>query len=998
MNKKIKIFKRVLVPMVLLSMIFIDLQFPQSSFAERVSRRRPSKSSRVSQRRPSRFSRIPQSVQSAQIPVNLALKEATRRVDYTPSDSLNRQFEEINVLKYAMIDPETGRVVFIGSYDPDYPSGPISYYDLLADALNDPYPSFSFRSEDAKPNMRKVEQVLDADMRRISTDVEYGSKWMIKTMMSIINSKDSIPEKLIFEQRMRQKMGIEPEEWMAYVNLDIKSNTTTYAQYELVENFLGKLFTSLGIEERFGRAFIVFAQAQREYKGTPNYQTTLKLCNLLHINEELQQVRSDYNTKLINDETAARRIFSLYYRTLLKGFGVSPSKVDAMADRYRDGYTFDEDLAYALEDRYQFLTKEALQKYVFQSFIFSQDFLSTMYENLPVALCGVRLYGRPANSPLTRVMFDADYAFKYITNINPETVSIPGHLSSLEFLTAEADRKGVSLPEEGDVRYWIKPGTVKMESFKDKTGVCFISADLGIGCEPLFHDSDLKGFTGSLNSYARGLTKRYDVYARLYPSLHIMREAEKIIAFARWIKKNNITVKIGEFTPVKNPVPEKVKGFFSIAYVRKEKGDTDNLFLSVDGGVVFGEKEGEGWIEVEPGVEVTSDVTRQLAASTVFAEQAAEAALDGDLEGARVLGEKSAQAMTGLIDTEQLPLISNLHPEAITPAADTPYAAQQAGALPEPPPPTPVSIGTQTIINKEAVVALDRNLKANTKARKQIISAEQLREDSPKEYQEIISSSKSLEQRSKVNLKRLKNLLAYYRGNPVYPQKLVADLRNLDPMKEQVIAIPKKDISNKAISDIKKATLKKEDLSAELKSLQTELSETRAVLLKLNRYIQQNNKLFKEWEDEVEEATKRSEIRAFNLVKDTLSDNFFDFLKVRSGNTPQEIKEIENFEKIISLKDFNDWEDIGRHSWSDIGEKIVSAVENLPLSDKLLSVVKSTRNIIDSGYDITAYFISWQRIQQGRKNADTYLLAIQKISERNRKLNTRIKDIESQLK
>ena len=1102
MNKKVKIFKKIFVPIVLLSLIFINLQFPQSSYGANVSRRRakraPSQnqqSKKVSQRRPSRFSEKTQKTSTIisvvevildsaaedaglksgdiilrmgtnkptsvkdfvefvknakdgkhilminrdgkkrrmmvnlppigtsprfgarltdlgqgslkQIPVNLELKEATCRVNYTPSNSATGQLEDINVLKYAMIDSDTGRVVFIGSYDPDYPSGPISYYDLLADAIKDPYPSFSLDYKPVDPQMEKAKQIMDKEMRKISTDVEYGCKWMINTMMSILNSTDPIPEKLIFEKRMQQKMGITPEEWKTYLNWDVKSKATTYAQYEMIGSFLGKLFTSLGIEERFGRAFIVFHQAQREVKeDTTNYQTTLKLCDLLQINEDLAQIRSDYNTKRINDETAGRRIFSLYYRTLLKGLGASPSEVDLMANRYRDGYTWDEDLAPALEARYEFLTKEALRLYVFQSFAFSQDFLRTMYPNLPIAYSGTRLYGRPADSPLTRVMFDADYALKYITGINPETLSIPGHLSSLEFLTAEEESKGIPLPEEGATRYWIKPGIVKMESFQDKSGVYFVSADLEIGCEPLFPDRDLRIFTKSLNSYGRGLTKRYDSYARLYPSLHIMREAEKIIAFARWIKKNNISIKIDEFKPVKNPVPEKVIGFFAVAYIVKEKGDMDHFFICKQGGVVFDQEEGEEWIEEEPSEEATSDVMHQLASSTAFAEQAADAALKGNLEGARDLAQKSAQAMTGAIDMGQLPVISNLHPQAITPASDAAYGSQQTGVIPEPPPPTPVSVGTQTVINKEAILALDRNLKANTQARKQIASVKPLRGDSPKEYQDSVSSSRSLEQSSKENLKRLKKLLAHYRNNPVYPQKLIKDLRDLDPLKpvvvkpaytEEPIVISKKHITSEDTLDIEKATLKKEYLSNELKSLKAEFNETYQVLLRLNKNIQADNALYSEWENEIEAATKRAEDRALNLLEDTLNDRFFDFLKVRFKNTPKNMEQIENFEKIISFKNFNDWANLDQDNWKDIGEKIVSSVENLPLSDKLLSVVKSTRSIIDSGYDITTYFVGWQRIQQGKKNTDAHLLAIQKIAERNKKLNAKIKNIESQL-
>lgn len=912
---------------------------------------------------------------------NPDLKDATRRVDYQPSNSLSQRLEEINVLKYALIDEETKRVVFIGTYDPTYASGPISYRDLLADALTDPYPSFSLDYKQAMPSVQKIMKIMDAEIQLISRNTAYGMKWMNKTMMSVLNSKDPIPEKLLIEERMRNTMGIEPEEWMAYVNLDIKSNATTYRQYELIENFLGKLFTSLGIEERFGRAFIVLAQAQREYKETPNYQTTLKLCNLLHINEELQQVRSDYNTKLINDETAARRIFSLYYRTLLKGFGVSPSKVDAMADRYRDGYTLDEDLAYALEDRYQFLTKEALRLHVFQSFVLSQDFLHTMYPNLPIAYSGVRLYGRQADSPLTRVMFDADYAFKYITSLSPETVSVPGHKFSVEFFTTEGERLGISLPDEGMVRYWIKPGVVKMNSFKDKSGVYFISVQPEIGADPLFPNSDLGDYKEILDSYAEGLTQRYDAYAKLYPSLHIMREAEKIIAFARWIKNSNIEISIDKFNPSQNPVPAKVKGFVTVSFVRKEKGDMDSLFLGINGGVVFDQEEGEEWIQEEPSVEVTDSVLNQLAASTALAEQAAGAALDGDLDAARDLSEKSAQAMTGSINLTQLPRIV---------AAPEPIPSQQ---------PDTTSIGTRAVISQEAISAVGRNLQATAIARKQIVDAEPLRETSPEQYQAAVSSARNLEQRSKENLQYLQGRLSHYRANPVYPQKLIVDLQNLDPTKPAVVQPLRTEqpVLSQKEPAIEAAILKKEKLLYELSALESELAMTRTTLMRLNRDVQLNNMLFKEWQNEAAGAIDRAENRAQGLIQDTCSDGFFSLLKWKSSKIPAKIKKIDQFEKIIALKDLPDWAKIDSDSWEEIGKAFVSAVQSSPLSAELQTVIKSTQSIIDSSYDITAWFASWHNIQQLDKNSDAYLIAVRKISKHMERIVTRMNDVKTQL-
>jgi hypothetical protein len=915
--------------------------------------------------------------------VNVALKEATRRLDYKPSGSLNQRLDEINVLKYAMIDEDTGRVIFIGTYDPTYASGTIPYSDLLADALTDPYPSFSLDYKPAMPAVQKIKQIIDAEMYRISTNTNYGIKWMTKTLMSVINSKEPIPEKLIFEQRMRQKMGIQPEEFQAYLNWDAKSNQTTYMQYELIGNFMGKLFTSLGIEERFGKALVVFSKAQKEILyNTPKYETTLELCDLLHINKELQQIRSDFNENRINDETAGRRIYSLIYRTLLKGLGVPSSEVDRMADRYRNGYTWDEDLAYAVEEQQQLLTKEALRLYVFQSFVLSQDFLQTMYPTLPLAYSGVLLYGRSADSPLARVMFDADYALKYINSLNPDTLAIPGHQSSLEFLTAEEERLGIPLPEEGWLRFWIKPGTVKMDSFQDKSGVYFVYAEPDIGVEPLFPGNGLGGFEQSLDTFALELTKRYDAYAKLYPSLHVMRETEKIIAFARWLKNNNITVNIPAFEPVKNPVPEKVKGFVSVAYVSKATGDMDSMFLDVDGGVDFGQEEGEYWIHEEPSVEVTDNVLNQLQASTALAEQAAGAALDGELETARDLAEKSAQAMTGVIDTTQLPIIVDLPVPVPSAAPDT------------------ASVGTRSVISKEAITAVDRNIQATAIARKQITNAESFRETKPEQYEAAMASARKLAQRSQDNLRYLQERLARYRSNPVYPQKLIMDLQNLDPAETPVVKPlrSKQQVLPQKAPSIEKAIPEKEKLLYELSALESDLAMTRATLMRLTRNVQANNMLFKEWQSEAAGAIDRAEDRAMDLIQDTCSDGFFSLLKWKFKKMPDKIKQIDNFETTIAMRNVLEWKQIGRYSWEEIGKTFISAVQASPISAEAQVVINSTQSILDSSYDITAWFVSWRQIQQLDKNSDAYLIAVEKISKHMEKIVTRIASVKTQLK
>jgi membrane-associated protease RseP (regulator of RpoE activity) len=918
---------------------------------------------------------------SQKLPFNSALSDATRRVDHSPSPSLSKRIREINVLNYALVDPKTGHVSFIGTYDRTYASGPIPYYDLLADALADPYPKFSLERESAKATVQEIVKFMDREMQRISRDVEYGSRWMTKTFTAVINSKDPIPEKLILEQRMKRGMGIEPAEFRAYLEFDPKSNVVDPVQYKMMGNFLGKLFKSIGIEERFGKAVAAFSKMQKEARlGTLNFDTTLEVSGLLGVQSEIFRIRNDLASKRLTEETAGRQLWALLYSSLLKGLGLPPARVDAMADSLRRGPGWDEQLAAALEKRYEFLTKEALRLHVFKNLVLSQDFLHGLYPGLPIVYSGVLLYGRRADSPLARVMFDADYALKYVTSLSPDTVSIPGHKFSLEFLTAEAERQNRSLPGRGSVRYWIKPGRVRMDGFSDNSGVRFASADLVIGAEPLGTGVRSGFMTQALNRYAKGLTQRYDEYAKLYPTLHIMRETAKIIAFARWIKDNHLQVKLPPYKPAKNPVPEKVKGFVSIVYVSKTKGDTDNLFLDVSGGVDFDEGKGEDWIQVQPNVAATNDVMEQLAGSTALAEQAVGAALEGDLEMARDLADKSARAMAGLIDKTQLPKIAN---------------------IPEAPPSAPsVTVGTQAAVSEAAVAALDRNLEAQAKARQSITSAEPLKNTSPEQYQEITSSAQRLLKRSEDNLIRLKELLADYRNNPVYSQKVVVDLRSLDPSKPPTVELMRPGrptATRQTPPSLREAIPTREEYIEELKNLRRELEATRAALVRLTRSVQADLELRKEWQHEAAAAVNRAEDRAYEFLKDNLSDGLFNLLKWKFRNSPNRVRELEKFENLIATKDFSDWAQIDQHSWEEIGKRLTSAIQSLTLGPQAQAVVNSVQHIISSAYDITAWFASWHRIQQLDKNTETYLVAVNKTAEHMRKIVKRIKEIQARL-
>lgn len=753
---------------------------------------------------------------------NPDLVEATRKVIHKPSDSLSERLTKINTLKYAFIDPDTGCVNFIGTYDPSYASGPIPYVDLLAEALEYPYPSFSLDEGPSKPAIQAINQLFDNELNRVSTDLSYGIKWMQNIMLTILHSQEPIPEKLVIDATLK-KLGIEPQELAAYLDLK-KSNAeyTSEEQYLLVKNFFYKLFASVGIEERYGKAVGTMSRVlQLMRQGDPDrqlYPLNVELSELLGVSEELQNIKREQGEGLINNETAGRRLFGLFYGGLLKGLGVPASQVDPMVERYRRGPNWDEELAAALDARQVALAKEAFLQHIFKSFVLTQPFLKRMY-SLPTVYSGVKLYGMRADSPLTRAMFDADYALKYVNTINPDTAALPGYLSTAEFLSATAERLGRSDElKEGEVRFWIHPGELKLEPFTDNSGVRFSPATVRISAEPMDEASKKKAWLClALSEYAISLNERYDDYARLYPSLHVMRETEKVLALARWIKQNNFRVDVAKARPVANPVPDQVEGFIELIYVSKASGTTDSIFVCADGGDDFSNTKGnnDGIQVTDPSETTTSDVLEQLAASTSLAEQAARAALDGDnMELARELAENSAEAMTGQLN-ERLPELAMPTPKFTGTSAK-------------------ISVAVQAVVSQKTISALERNLNALAQARSQAAAAQSLCTTSPTQSQQAIAASQALEKRSEYNLQWLQYLLILYRVAPAQlpVPTMVRVLDSLDPSQPTAQDEAKNaaiksllDIENKLMDirkKIKTMESTKENAAAKFKDLQSQ--------------------------------------------------------------------------------------------------------------------------------------------------------------------------------
>jgi len=715
-----------------------------------------------------------------------ALSNAIRQGSYSSPDSIARRLVEFNVLCYAFVDPKTGEITLIGIYDPAYASGPIPYYDLLADALQNPYPKFSLEYDPSDPAVRRIQQTIDNEMSRVTRDVNYGAAWMKRLMTAAFDPRSQAEDRLVLEQRLR-KLGIPPDVFTAYMAWDGESGLYNAEFRQKMGLFTAKLLAGVGIDERVGYGIIALKDFENAVKdkyygrapadGEQLMDKTMRLFTYLGIESDFHRLRQEMAAGRLQGPRATTELLACVYGGFLRGLQVPESEVNSLIERYRAGRIPEQVLTDKKNARYAELGARSLSRNLLNGFRFSGKHLSRIY-SLPPVMSGAKLFGSPPDSPIMRVFFDGDYTLKYITSAAADSKSVPGAMSFDAYLGVAADRAGASagkLPIQGVNRYWIFPGTVQMDGLPDGGGVRFVSANVRIGAEPLeeLKGSDSRGtdfYRRTLNQYGEHLTSQYDAYARMYPSFHIIRETEKVIALARWIKSRRAPVHVHEMKPANPPVPQRVEGFWGLTYSVRPTGMTDSIYLWIVGGVAFSQQEGDDWIRVTPSVTAASDVLHQLAASTALAEKAAAAAVSGDLDAARELAEKSAQAMTGQIDRSKFP-------EAVAvpvshSGAEIPNAAKQAQ------------------LSQAAIAAVEQNVSAMMKAKQDLSKAEALRQTNPQEYARIQQQSQQLQSRSEANLSRLQSLLQKYRGQTATADEVTVDLRNLDPNKPIVVASP----------------------------------------------------------------------------------------------------------------------------------------------------------------------------------------------------------------
>jgi len=929
---------------------------------------------------PSRFGLVDKTSQDA-------LEGALRHASYAAPPSAVRRLAEFNVLKQAYIDPGTGSIILLGEYDPAYPTGAIPYENLLADALRNPYPSFSLSHAYDSPGNRQIAQKLDADLTRVARDTAFGIQWMERLLKPVLDSGERTVERDLLEKRLRDSFGITPQEFTTHWNW-VRRKTDRFdseQQYRTVRSVVGRLMSKVGVPERIGQGFVAVKWMQ--VNSTP--ETAMDAYSLLDNLDAYITIRDKAWKKEISIERATILLAAAAYEPILRGIKIPEPEIRRLINGLRAGRLKQAEVLGVINPRWDALATKALVDYVFHGFRFSNAYLSRMYA-LPPVTSGVELYGNAPDSPLVRIFFEADYALKYITSAAPTPDSIPEAMTFHQFLARTAAREGdgMKLPTTGVNRYWIRPGRVEMEDLGQTSGVRFISASVRIMAEPLdSRGGDRRGdefFKNAMNRYANSLTARYDAYARIYPSLHTVREAEKVIALARWLKARQVRVSLGPPVPVSRPVPEKVEGFWGLTYLSNPSGKTDTIVFWMQGGVSFGRNEGEDWVSVQINPAAESDTLKQLAASTALAEKAAEAAERGHLSSARALAEQSAQAMTGNLQGLTLP-------------ADIPMPAGPASE--------------KAAVTQTALAVIDEYRQMSEAAEAALRQAEPFRTTAPARYQAALDAANAVEDRVGQKMIQLRKYLAAYRAAAKPAPETIVEIRSLSAS-PRLISYPAQGgepISARSripINNAERPTPTKEELARELCSLRAELRRITENHRRYSQGLASNLEMYGQWQRELERAYESAWSNLGNLIVNEGIYHYNRYIRnalkigVSRDETARLMKKEEDLQRLseaLATKELREWSDAPTRdlSWFAQGALIVASVS--PLNEELKRLLNVSDVLVKSAYDLAAEYYSWQAIKRMQAQDASTRAAVTAATDRMEKIVARIREIQQTL-
>lgn len=894
---------------------------------------------------------------------------------------------DINTLKYALIDPKTHVVVFIGKYDSDYDTGPIPYADILSSVQNNMYPSFSLEPNDQqRQQIMLVDRMISADIKQMNNP-DYCNQWGRKLSNLLMNDPSLKADHERFIKNCANAMGLSGDELKQI--FDMVAGKESLSQNDGLQ-LIVKLMRGIGVPKAADGMNALMSGSTLEEK----FRSMADALGLTSQYEELEKKNLSFDQ--LKNESAI-----LCISEMCRQFEAPESEIQSVVSSIRSGQQgSDAIINYMSEQISKFITNKVGGRMI-NGLVLGPDVLAKMYD-LPVPQSDLVYKNVDSNSVLGDILFRSDYRLKSICAYPDVRDKVPAHLTNQEFIQKEASAENYDLSagSQADIGHKLVPADVEMRVSPDGSIVEFQNSKVKVvsWVRGLKADKTASNFINEVTpKYSDYITQHYDEYAKVYPEWHKLSEVAKIIAFARWAKQNNYTVKVEDISNVKITHPQCVDGFWSAVF--QVNGEKPSLTVVAEGGASFDQSEGEDWIKTKPDVTVTSDISKQLVASTIFAEQAANSALSGNLESASDLAGKSARAMTGEIDLTTLPSLDGI------PAPSEPAAYAEA---------------TGTAINQASDC-----LKQMESAQKDLARAQELAATSPEEAKKLTEQATKAQDEAHEKLEQIIHGVSTYKTDPSKAEDVAVALKNgtgvVTPINGNTSSNTQ--VAQATTTSATDTPTKPEDgaarcaeLKAKLEEVNKQIVSTRDVLLKLNASVRADSKQFDEWEKAADAAFDRCVGIAADTVIDfgagELAERYDTIheLAEKLPNKPEDL--IEKYRLLASLarrlkeaKATNDLNGLYARENKTDEEVYESLRDGISQIVGILNLDKTVPGAFwkylnlgsDMAYNLTQLYHGWHNVSTLEANNDRYAEAVKKLADRMKDLVEKQKKLEQQI-
>ncbi len=912
------------------------------------------------------------------------------------SNPTKRRLSDINVLKYAFIDPQSRVVTLVGKYDQNYKTGPIQYYELLNDALKSPYPWFSLEPTQATRNaVNDINAKIGTDVQRMYSEPDYCTTWANRLMGLILNDPTLNLDRARLLKKGAQAFQISENEMLTVLQKSL--NPSTDSGDEMIP-ITGKILIGLGYNQ-VGAALI------------SNSEGSGRALELLGITTEAQAIVAKFNSGEMTKDRASVELAVLIESAMLRGLNVPNNEIESRANNVLNGRMSVADFQKFMEDHMSAILVDSVGLKMFNGLTLSHELLSKLYD-APAPQMNLVFRDLPADSLLGDVLFRADYAMKSICS-NPDVKErIPEFLSEMDYMYDASIKTGIRIPSDvgASAGHRLIPGEVRMQVSPSGTLVSFDDAQVkiigwvietdGAKCTP-----KVANFMKScIEDYAGYMTQHYEELSKVYPELHRIREAEKLIALARWAKANNYRIVVDQAYGIRMAQAPTAIGFIQGVFTADQK--EFSLTVIAEGGAAFDKDEGEAWIQPTVNTSVTADVSKQLVMSAVMAKQAAIDALGGDLEAARDMADKSARAMTGEIDLTQLPSLGDI--------------------------PMPGDPAQTALLSNEAISAVDQNLRQIENAKVTMQKAADLENTSPADAAKLRESAEAQTHQAEANLQGLRDAMDSIKNDPGRTNEAVVTIRGLGKVipasgtvANNTQTTPGPTITpggQTATTDPQPALAsditpeQRAKWLAELASLESQLEVTKAQFGKLNKSIQQDRMLFEDWEKVATEGKDKCTGILYGLLMDAaaggLSDRYEEMTKLakKLPDNPQayisKLERIQNWFKAMKYTQvFKDVNDMAARDGKTLPELLEEVRDDLNIIISVTPLDKTPfgagwkfgTNVVDMAYSFTQFLAADDGINRMDKNNENYAKAVASLTVRMQTLVERIKELKKGL-